>query len=87
MSRALCPVDQRNSGAVDPGNGLSGERGDLAQQFEYAAGAGHHSCQTRSPARKSTSSASRWAVDNSVWLWWFATRLGVEVGHRLHNFR
>jgi hypothetical protein len=74
-------LDQRNAGAVDPGNGLSGEPGDLAQQFEHAAGAGHHSCQAAQPGAQVVFVRFPLGGGQVGLLWWFTTRLGVKIGH------
>ena len=72
-------VDQRNTGTVDAGNGIGGELGDLAQQLEHAAGAGHHPGQRRAARRAGRLRplpVARWTIRL---LWRFATGLGVVV--------
>ncbi len=80
---AFTGVDQRNSGTVDPGNGMGSELGDLAQQLEHAAGAGHDPGQPAQPGIQVD--FVRFPLGGGqLWLLWrFATRLSVVVGHGL----
>jgi hypothetical protein len=78
---AFTRVDQRNSGTVDPGNSMGSELGDLAQQLEHAAGAGHDPGQPAQPGVQVDFVRFPLGVGQFWPLWRFATRLRVVVGH------
>ncbi len=72
-------VDQRDPGAVDAGNGIGGEPGDRAQQFEQAAGAGHHLGQAAQPFAQVSFVRFPLGCGQFSRHRWFATGLGVKV--------
>src|ERR1700758_933944 len=76
---ALTRVDQPNSGTVDPGNGIGSELGNLVQEVEHAAGAGHHPGQTAQPDAQVDFVRFPLGGGQFGLRWWFATRL--VVGH------
>jgi hypothetical protein len=78
---AFIRIDQRNSGTVDPGNGMGSELGNLAQQLEHAAPAGHDPGQPAQPGTQVEFVRFPLGGGQFRLFWRFATGLGVVVGH------
>ena len=80
---AFARVDQRDSGTVDTGNGMGGELRHLAQQLDHAARAGHDPGHPAQPGIQVDFVRFPLGGGQFGLLWWFATGLGVVVGHGL----
>ena len=78
---ALIPVDQPNSGTVNPGNGMGRKLGDLAQQLEHAAGAGHHPGQPAQPGLQVDFVRFPLGGGQLRLFWRFASGLSIVIGH------